>query len=84
MSESIGENCIIVHLVVWTRQAIEFDSIKSCSTIDNSAELPHMEHISRNSENHLIPTTYGLQYNRGYFKLENVSNRISFKFQDHA
>ena len=27
-----------------------------------SAEFPHMEHIARNAANHLIPTTYGLQY----------------------
>ena len=57
--ESISKNRIIVHLVVWTRQAIEFDSIKSCQTIEKSAELPHMEHIARNAANHLIPTTYG-------------------------
>ena len=30
IAESISENCIIVPLVVWTRQVIEFDSIKSC------------------------------------------------------
>ena len=30
IAESISENCIIVTLVVWTRQVIEFDSIKPC------------------------------------------------------
>ena len=48
--ESIGENRIIVHLVVWTRQANEFVSIKSCQTIEKSAELPHMENIARNTD----------------------------------
>ena len=38
-----------------------------------------MEHIARNAANHLISTTYG-QYNCGKFKLEYVSNSISFKF----
>ena len=61
--ESIGKNRIIIHVVVWTRQAIEFVSLKSCQTIEKSAELPHMEHIARNAAIHLIPTTYGLQYN---------------------
>ena len=64
-AESINKNRIIVHLVVWTRLAVEFDSIKSCLTIKKSAELPHMEHIARNAANHLIPATYGLQYNCG-------------------
>ena len=63
--ESIGENRIIVHLVAWTRQAIEFVIIKSCQPIEQAVELPHMEKIARNSANHLIPTTYGLQYNCG-------------------
>ena len=63
--KSISKNRIIAHLVVWTRQAIEFDSIKSYQTIEKSAELPHMEHIARNAANHIIPTTYGLQYNCG-------------------
>ena len=63
--KSMIKNRIIAHLVFWTRQAIEFDSIKSCQTIEKSAELPHIEHISRNAANHLIPTTYGLQYNCG-------------------
>ena len=63
--KSISKNRIVAHLVVWTRQAIEFDSIKSCQTIEKSAELPHIEHIARNAANHLIPTTYGLQHNIG-------------------
>ena len=50
---------------VWTRQAIEFDNIKSCQTIEKSAEFPYLVHIARNVANHLIPTTYGLQYNCG-------------------
>ena len=29
-AESISKNRMIVHEVVWTRQAIEFDSRKSC------------------------------------------------------
>ena len=33
IAESISKNCTIVHLVVWTRQAIEFESFKSCQTI---------------------------------------------------
>ena len=61
--ESSSKNCIIVHLFLYTRQAIEFDSTKSCSTITKSAEFPHMEHIARNAANHLTPKTYGLQYN---------------------
>ena len=61
--ESSSKNCIIVHLVLCTRQAIEFDSTKSCSTITKSAEFPHMKHIARNAANHLTPKIYGLQYN---------------------
>ena len=49
-----------------------------------SAKLPHIEHIARKTANHLIPTTYGLQYNCGKFMLEYVSNNISFKFQQGA
>ena len=64
-AKSISKNRIIAHLVVWTRQALEFDSIISCQTIEKSAELPHMEHIARNEANHQITTTYGLQYNCG-------------------
>ena len=41
-----------------------------------------MEHIASNAANHLIPTTYGLQYNCDKFNLEYVSNSISFKFQE--
>ena len=63
--ETISENRIIVHLVVWIRQAIEFDSVKSCHTIEKSAEFPYMVHIARNAEKHLIRTTYGLQYSSG-------------------
>ena len=59
--ESISENRIIVHLVVWARQAIEFDSIESCQTIEKSAEFQHMVHIARKAANHQLPTTYGLQ-----------------------
>ena len=61
----ISENRIIVHMVLWTRQAIEFDGIKSCQAIEKSAELPLMVHIARNAANDLIPTTYELQYNCG-------------------
>ena len=39
-------------------------------------------HIASNAANHLIPTTYELQYNSGKFDLEYVSNSISFKFQE--
>ena len=60
-AESISKNRINVHAVLCTRQAIVFDSMKSCWTIKKYAELPHMEHIARNAANHLIPTTYGLQ-----------------------
>ena len=42
-----------------------------------------MENIARNVANDLIPATYG-QYNCGKFKLEYVSNSISFKFQQDA
>ena len=84
IAESISKNRIIVHLDVWTRQAIEFYSIKSCQKIEQSAEMPHIEHIARNAANHLIPTTYGLQYNCGKFKLEYVSDSLSFKFQQDS
>ena len=82
ISESNSENRITVHLVVWTRQAIEFDSFRSCQTIEKSAEFPHIQHIARNAENYLIPTIYGLQHNCGKFNLEYVSNSIAFKFQE--
>ena len=49
IAESISENRIIVNLAYWTRQAIEFDSIKSCEAIENSAELAHMQHNARNA-----------------------------------
>ena len=45
-------------------------------TIETFAEFPLMVDIVRNAANHLIPTTYGLQYNTGWFKLENVSQLI--------
>ena len=50
----------------------------------NSAEFLHMEHIARSAANHLIPTPYGIKYNCGKFKLEYVSNSISFKFHQDA
>ena len=53
--ETISQNGIIGHLVVLARQAIEFDSIISCQTIEKSAKLTHMEHIAHNAANHLIP-----------------------------
>ena len=56
---------VIVHRVVWTRQAIDFDSIKSFQAIEQFAEFPHMVDIVRNAANHQIPTAYGLQYNSG-------------------
>ena len=56
-------NLITVHLVVWTQQAVNHDSIKLCSTIEKSTEFPHMEHIARTSENDLTPTPYGIQWN---------------------
>ena len=71
--ETISENRIIIHLVLWTRQAIEFDSIKSCRI---------WKKIASNAANHLISTTYALQYNCGKFNLEYVSNSIAFKFQE--
>ena len=43
-----------------------------------------MEHIARNAANHLIPTTYGLQYNYGKFNLEYVSSSISSNFRKSA
>ena len=82
--ESINENYIVLLPVVWTRQAIEFDSMKSCYTLEKSADLPHMEHIASTAVNDLIPTPYELLYNCGKFKLEYVSNRISFKLQQDA
>ena len=82
ISESNSKIRITVNPVVWKRQAIEFDRFRSCETIEKSAEFPHMEDIASNAANHLIPTTYGLQYNCGKFNFEYVSNSISFKCQD--
>ena len=62
-------NYISVYLVVWTQQAIEIDSIKSCKTVDKSTEFPHMEHIARTAANYLIPTPYGIRYNCRKLKL---------------
>ena len=76
ITEPISENYVIVHLVVWIRKAMELDSFESCKTIEKSADLPYMEHISRTAANHLKPTPYGIQYNCSKFKLSYVSNSI--------
>ena len=43
-----------------------------------------MDYIARTAVNHLIPTPYEKLYNCDKFKLEYVSNSISFKFKQDA